>query len=523
MAQIVQAGSINTTALTVPDLYVQIVPPALLSLNGVPSNVVGVVGTASWGPVNRPVVLGGYADLQVAFGLPLARKYDLGTQIATACAQAASAFVGVRVTDGTDLAASYALLYSASAGNYPVLLTALYTGSLGNSIGLALQTGSKAGTWRLVLSLPGTVPEVFDNIDASAGAAGFWANLVSAVNAGTGVLRGPSQLVVASLGTGSATAPTAISGQMLLNGTDGATGVSSETLIGVDGTTRTGMYALRGQGCAIGLLADSDDDGTWSSQVAFGLSEAVYMILTGPAGDTIADAVTAKQAAGVDSYAAKLMLGDWLSWYDQANQQTRLVSPQGFVAGRLSNLSPEQSSLNKPILGIVASQRSGVVGSGQSSTYSTAELSTLFQAGIDVICTPAPGGAFWAARCGHNASSNAAIATDSYTRLTNYIAGTLAAGMGTYVGQLITATLFANIRATLLGYLGNLLGQGILGSTNGSVPYAVQCDTSNNPLSRTSLGYVQADIQVQYQGINEKFLVNLQGGSTVQVSTSTAS
>lgn len=51
---IVQQGSINTTALVVPDLYVQIVPPQNLVLNGVPTNILGVVGTASWGPVNQP-------------------------------------------------------------------------------------------------------------------------------------------------------------------------------------------------------------------------------------------------------------------------------------------------------------------------------------------------------------------------------------------------------------------------------------------------------------------------------------
>ena len=48
---IVQQGAINTTALIVPDLYVQIVPPQSLLLNGVPTDVLGVVGTASWGPV----------------------------------------------------------------------------------------------------------------------------------------------------------------------------------------------------------------------------------------------------------------------------------------------------------------------------------------------------------------------------------------------------------------------------------------------------------------------------------------
>ena len=49
-----QQGSVNTTSLIVPDLYVQIVAPQNLVLNGVPTDIVGVIGTASWGPVNEP-------------------------------------------------------------------------------------------------------------------------------------------------------------------------------------------------------------------------------------------------------------------------------------------------------------------------------------------------------------------------------------------------------------------------------------------------------------------------------------
>jgi hypothetical protein len=520
MTQISQAGSLNTTALTVPDLYVQIVPPQQLLLNGVASNVIGVVGVASWGPINQAVVFGSMAELSSIYGPPVVRKYDLGTQIGTASAQGAAAFIGVRVSDGTDTAANYALLYSAS-GTYPVLLTALYTGSLGNQVGVNLGTGSRAGTWRLVLSIPGSVPEVYDNISASGGTASFWSNLVAAVNGGVGVLRGPSQLVVASLGAGTSIAPSAISSQTLLTGTDGASNVTAETLVGADGIPRSGMYALRGQGCAVGILADSDSNATWSDQVEFGLSEGVYMILTGPAGDTVSSAINSKQAAGIDSYAAKLMFGDWLAWYDQTNQQTRLVSPQGFVAGCLANLAPSQTSLNKQLFGVIGSQRSGAIGSSQTSTYSLAELQTLFSAGIDVICNPAPGGSYWAVRCGHNSSSNAAVNGDAYTRLTNYISATLSGGMGGYVGQLINQALFTNIRATLLAYLGNLLSQGILGSATGSTPYAVKCDATNNPQSQTALGYVQADVQVRYQGINEKFLVNLQGGAGVQVTSTT--
>jgi hypothetical protein len=503
-------GALNTTALIVPDLYVQIVPPQTLLLNGVPTDTLGMVGTASWGPVGEPTVIGNMSGYATAFGPVMARKYDMGTQMATAVQQGAANFRCVRVTDGSDTAASLSILGAIS-------FTALYTGSLGNQLTLTFSAGSAANSWRLTVALPGLSPEVFDNI-SGAGTV-FWSNLANAVNNGNGPLRGPSKLVAATTLSASATP---LVGTYPFSagtpGTDGATTVTAASLIGNDTLPRFGMYALRGQGCALALLADADDATKWTVQAAFGLSEAIYMILTGPAGDTIANATATKAAAGIDSYAVKLMFGDWVYWYDQANALTRLVSPQGFVAGRLANLSPEQSSLNKQLYGVIGTQKSGQPGIGTATTYATADLSALLSSGIDVIANPQPGGAYWGVRGGHNASSNAAINGDNYTRLTNYIARTLSSGMGTYVGQLVNATLFQNIRATLLAFLNGLLGQGLLGSTDGSLPFAVVCDTTNNPASRTGLGYVQADVQVQYQAINEKFIVNVQGGQTVQVS-----
>lgn len=511
---IVQNGSINTTALVVPDLYVQIVPPQNLVLNGVPTNVIGIVGTAAWGPVGQPVIVSTMADYAASFGPIVARKYDMGTHVATAVQQGAQSFRCVRVTDGTDTAAQITI------PGTTVVITALYTGSLGNQIGLTLSAGSKPGTLRLTVSLPGLQPELFDNLGGSG--ASFWTGLADAVNQGQGPQRGPSQLIVANAGGATiAPFPFALSLGAGTPGTDGASGVAAFQLIGTDSPPRSGMFALRGQGCGIALLADADDPTQWTAQASFGLQEGIYMILTGPAGDTIQNAVAAKSQAGLDSYAAKLMFGDWLWWSDQVNNTVRLVSPQGFVAGRLANLSPEQSSLNKQLYGVIGSQKAGAPGSGQASSYSSADLAVLLGAGIDVICNPQPGGAYWGVRGGHNSSSDPAVNGDNYTRLTNYIAATLAAGMGKYVGQVINADLFRRIRATLLSFLQAMLGQGLLGSTDGSLPYTVVCDTSNNPATRTGLGYVQADVQVQYQGINEKFIVNLEGGQTVQVAVQT--
>ena len=499
---IVQQGSINTTALVVPDLYVQIAPPQNL------------VGTASWGPVGQPVIVATMADYATSFGPLIARKYDMGTQVATAVQQGAQDFRCVRATDGSDSAAQLTLPGTGFT------FTAAYTGSLGNQITLALTSGSQANTFRLTVTLPGLQPEVFDNIGGIG--AQFWSALAAAVNTGLGPQRGPSQIVIASAGaTSTAPAPFTAAFSSGIAGSDGSAVVSAATLIGVDVPPRTGMYALRGQGCSIAVIADTDDSTQWTNQDAFGLSEGIYMILTGPAGDTISNAVAAKQAAGIDSYAVKLMFGDWLWWSDQINATIRLVSPQGFVAGRLANLSPEQSSLNKPLYGVIGSQKSGNPGTGTATSYASAELAVLISGGVDVIANPQPAGSFWGVRGGHNSSSNAATNGDNYTRLTNYIAATLAAGMGQYVGQVINNNLFLRIRATQLSFLQSMLGQGLLGSTDGSLPFSVICDTSNNPPARTGLGYVQSDAQVQYQAINEKFIVNIEGGQTVQVSRQT--
>lgn len=509
-----QQGNVNTTSLIVPDLYVQIVPPQNLVLNGVPTNVVGVVGTATWGPVDEPAIVGTMADYAQQFGSIVPRKCDMGTHVATAVQQGATNFRCVRVTDGTDAAASVVVPGSNAS------FTAIYTGSLGNNITLILGAGTQPNTWRLSVLLSGFEPEIYDGLVGNGAA--FWTGLAAAVNSGLGPQRGPSLLIIASAGgTTASPAPFSLTLGASSAGSDGAAQVGSNQLVGADTPSRSGMHALRGQGCGLALLADCDDSTTWTTQAGFGLDEGIYMILTTPAGDTITNAVATMAGAGLDSYAAKLMFGDWLWWSDQVNNTIRLVSPQGFAGGRLANLSPEQSSLNKQIYGVIGSQRTGTPGSGQSTAYSAADLSALLGAGLDLICTPQPGGSYWGVRGGNNTSSNAATDGDNYTRLTNYVAETLAAGMGKYVGQVINIHLFQQIRSTQLSFLNNMYGQGLLGSTDGSLPFSVICDTSNNPSSRTSLGYVQSDTQIQYQAINERFIVNVEGGQTVQVARQT--
>lgn len=578
---IIQSGTVNPTSAIVPDLYVVIVPPSQLLLNGVPSNVVGLVGTASWGPVNQPMMVSSMADFAQAFGPLQNRKYDMGTHAAIIAQQAGTAMMCVRVTDGTDVKAS-------NTTNTACTFTAKHSGTYGNDISVILQAGAKANTMAAVVGMPGYAAEVYQNIatpvtahatvtsavSASATVAvsstagissgmlvtgtgvtgsptvssvltssvvlsgsqtsiaqdvvltftppatawdATWTALANAINNGQNAMRGASSWITATTSTTSST-PTLPSTLAFSGGGDGVASITSATLIGESGPPPTGMYALGSTGLAILDVCDVDDSTQFTTMDAFALQESCYAVMALPAGTTVSGAVTAKRDAGLDSAYSKLMHGDWLWWNDPVNGVARLVSPAAFVAGRLSNLTPQLTTLNKPIYGIAGSQKGGLGGS-LNAVYSTADLSTLIQAGIDVVTNPGAGGYdIWTCRSGHTSSTNLTLQLDSYPTLTNYIAKTLASGMGFYIGREITPQLFQNVTGTLTQFMQNLTGAGFLASPDGSTPYAVQCNLQNNPSSQTKIGIVRADVQAEYPSINQTFIVNLQGGSTITIS-----
>jgi phage tail sheath protein FI len=142
------------------------------------------------------------------------------------------------------------------------------------------------------------------------------------------------------------------------------------------------------------------------------------------------------------------------------------------------------------------------------------------QARLDVIANPCPGGSYYGGRTGRNASSNPSINGDNYTRMTNFIAFTLAASFGWVVGQLQTTGLRRTAKASMDAFLTNLEQQGMIGDVNGGAAFSVQLDASNNPDSRVALGYMQADVSVKYLSVIFDFIVNLEGGQSVVIQSS---
>ena len=503
-----QLGQLNVTALTVPGLYVQIVPPKNRYINGVPSNILGLVGVGSWGPINVPILAGNLPQAVEAVGNPANRSHDLATAVAVSVLQGASNFRLVRVTDGTDVAAAKPLLDTLPATG--ATLTALYTGTGGNSITATISAGAQLNTYKLAIQMSGFLPEVFNNIPGTGAA--FWTNLVTAVNSGQGILRGPSTLVTATIGTG--TAAPALATYTLVNGTDGTTTITDNTLIGVDGLTRTGMYALRGSSAQVGNLVDCVTPSTWSAALAFGLTEGIYFHVASSAGKTPTNSVLDMTTAAIDGYGIKVMSGDWCYWQDNFNNTLRLLSPATFTAAQSAGMSPQLSNLNQQLYGIVATQRST-----GSSPYSDAEISLLATNRMDVITTPCPGGSYFGCRTGKNASSDPSRDGDNYTRMTNYIGLTLAASYGYVIGKPQTPDLRRQVKSSMQAFLQTLQDATMIGDVNNPTKpgYKVTLDASNNSSVRVSLGYMQADIQVIYLSIIRYFVANLEGGQTVTV------
>lgn len=99
-------GALNVDTLNVPDTYVLIETPASTTINGIQTGVGGVVGTASWGPLNSGVSMGSEQDALTAFGSASLASNDMPSDLAILFTLGVPKMTGVRVSDGTDAPAT---------------------------------------------------------------------------------------------------------------------------------------------------------------------------------------------------------------------------------------------------------------------------------------------------------------------------------------------------------------------------------------------------------------------------------
>ena len=638
MVQFVSQNAFNPLSLNLDDLYIVNVPPPSF-IQGAPTDIGGLVGTASWGPVNQPVTIGSPQQLGQVFGPvgtpALSDIHDLVSDAQLAILQAQGlgstmSLVCVRVTDGTDTKANITIQDTA---NHPLLvISSLYTGIFGNQIQVNVTGGAKPGTSNVTISMPGQSGELYQNLTNST----FQQSLISALKSGISGIRGPSQIVSATLpllsppvitapeftpmtsggtlsdgaykilvtalssngettqsnevtitvagggGFGSIafalpafafgqtgyniymTQTNGASGTELLDlmnngpagtitsvpaltepapptmntatitnttapkvqlyalsgGTDGRN-VTSAQLLGSDfnpstGSQPTGAFALRGQNVSVFAVCGLVDSTVWSSLVPLADSEGMVLVLPFPQGESTTAAIALKNTLGIDDYNV-VMVKDWLFFFDQSNNQVRAISPTGVYVGHIASLSPEQNIGNKLVFGIIGTDR---LSPTSSQPYTNAELSQLEQNGISLVTNPIPLGKDFGVRHGQNISSNPAEAQVEFARMTNFLDRSFGENMGQYVGQLQSTDpadpLRAAVRNSLNNFLANLLS---LGKINA---FAVVCDLTNNTPQTIAQHFLYAFVKVQYLSAVRFFVIQLQGGTTVNVSNSSS-
>src|SRR4051812_36660381 len=106
MNQISYNGAFNSATLSVPGVYLNIVPPKGSIIRPALVGLLAIGGIASWGPVNVATPIGSPAALNI-FGPQKVQKYDLVTAAALAlqiqsALGAGAGLVLNRATDGTD-------------------------------------------------------------------------------------------------------------------------------------------------------------------------------------------------------------------------------------------------------------------------------------------------------------------------------------------------------------------------------------------------------------------------------------
>jgi hypothetical protein len=486
-------------------------PADTITLTGGSHTINGILNVATTKLVSVAVNAGG-SNYLVGDTITLAGGTFGTAAVLTVATVSTGAITGVTITNAGSYTANSATFTQGSTSGVGSGAT-FNTGVFGVNT-LTLNT---AGAYTALPSSP-VAQGSTSGSGIGATAVVLWGLLsIQVANSGSGFTAASALLVTGGGGTGGATgslvlgsaAAPALETRAFDGGTDGADNITSATLVGSDVSPRTGMYSLRNKNAAILVLADATDAAQWQYQSAFGLSEAIYVMGVEQASlqENVAEMISQLQGAAIQNYDFKLLGGDWMYFADPFNNVTRLVSPQGYVAGILAVTPPNGSSLNKAMNAVVATQKSY-----DQRVYSDAELQALITAGVDIVTKPIPlSPNLFGVRLGCNTSANPVTKFDNYPRMVNFLGRTIVTGMGMFIGEPQTSDVQRAARSTLMTFLSNLQQLGWIDE------FSVVLNDSNNPQNQKALGYMQASVRVQLQNIIQNLVVNVEAGGDVNI------
>ncbi|MGG1600574.1 phage tail sheath subtilisin-like domain-containing protein [Paenibacillus naphthalenovorans] len=302
---------------------------------GVSLGKIGIVGTFAKGPVNTPVTIGSVDQFVQTFG---EFRSDLTGPLSMlgALNQGATDFAVVRI--GGDSLATASLVLKDDTDTDSVIVEATSPGKWGNDIKVSVTAGSAPDTVKLVV-ISGNRSTSFDNVTLD------------------NVEQFKTADVIFKKAAGATKLPKLISATKLSGGDDGANAEDADYIGILDAEgNRTGLRALDPVRCAIVIAAQQSSAAVQAALLTHaanaGLDEGLRMVVLNTPKGTSVDAATALTAT-LDSMRA-IMAYPWVEPQELAGMY---VAPDGYYAGRLSQLPAHHSPSNKQVSGILSTER----------------------------------------------------------------------------------------------------------------------------------------------------------------------
>lgn len=582
MAQISYAGLFSGSALTVPDVYLNIQPaPGVIA--GAVFGLLAIVGIASWGPVGQPMPLS--PSNPSIFGNATVRTFDLATAAAIAAQTQQAAGTGanvsgVRVTDGTDVAASAllgavvsaAVPHSGAAGTGYVVADHI---TLVNGVVLTVATVTSGAVATVtVQSAAASSAGITGVAQASTTGSGTGAtfDLTETVGATitsfyTGILGNGETWAIATGSSSTAAAPTwrislSIPG-FPTETYDNIGGTGNAFWVNLAAAINNGNSALRGPSqiaiatAGAGTTAAAATNGTLSGGTD-GVASITSSVLLG------SDTAGARKGmyAFRNSGASDLVIPDLSDSTQEANiiafgQSEGILCHVGGPAGE----TPATAASTESTAGINNQWIKRYVGdwvywndtlNAQQRIISPATFGAVTMSTLPPQASGLNKAVYGVVSTQRNRSGNVYGEDELTTLKTNnieVICNPIPAGpgFGMRIGCVKSSLSGANtdnwprltsfIARSLTGpgALGTLIGRtvtpqffddgydmldGFLSGlqTNGTIQaYSITFSAANNPQSQVAAGLVVAQVLIQYLSIAQVFLVNLQSGATVVI------
>jgi hypothetical protein len=417
--------------MVIPGTYIEVRAEGLISVGSIATGNIGVVGTASRGPVDTVVPLGSYADALDTFGAYDAFKdptvdgapLTLTRTIEQLYLGGAGSVYAVRVANGDPAQASVAV--NATGATPAFTLTAIDGGSFGNTIEYTVvnEGTDQAPAWTLIL-VGGTVKETYvgANVgevhDAIAAAPSKLVTVGTASNASSGF----DTVATATALAGGSDLPNVSSSDIA----NGLAALATET-INILVVGGAGSATVRG---VVGAhVEQTENDGR----------ERIAIL-----GASTSDATTVSNEVGDIADKRIVLVAPGLVATD-APTGTPVTLPPPYlaavVAGKLSTLAPEISLTNQtlPVDDI-------------DVHYNSATLKTLL---LDRVLLVRPKFGFQVVK--GITTDTGAFKQISVRRVVDYAKAGVRSGADPYIGRLNNARVRAALKATLDGFLSQMV------------------------------------------------------------------